>query len=158
LFGVTKGHEACSKRKAIIFSGRLAKAPPHVKMRQRWIQERTMLASILIAVVALLHLYFMYLEMVAWDTPSGRRTFNLTPEFARASKTLAANQGLYNGFLAAGLLWGLLLGDTGFEVKTFFLVCVIVAGVFGAATVSRKILYVQAAPAALALICLVTGV
>ncbi len=116
-----------------------------------------MLASILIAVVALLHLYFMYLEMVAWDTPAGHRAFNLKPDFAAASKTLAANQGLYNGFLAAGLIWGLYLGEAGFQVKVFFLCCVIVAGVFGAATVSRKILYVQAVPAILALACLLAG-
>lgn len=116
-----------------------------------------MLASVLIALVALLHLYFMYLEMFAWDTPAGHKAFNLKPDFATASKTLAANQGLYNGFLAAGLLWGLYLGETGFQVKVFFLGCVIVAGVFGAATVSRKILYVQAVPAILALACLVAG-
>lgn len=116
-----------------------------------------MLASLLIAVVALFHLYFLYLEMVAWDTPLGHKTFNLTPEFARASKVLAANQGLYNGFLAAGLVWGLYLGEAGFQVKMFFLVCVLIAGVFGGLTASRKILYVQAAPAAAALICLILG-
>jgi putative membrane protein len=116
-----------------------------------------MLASILIALVALLHVYFMYLEMFAWDTPTGHKTFNLKPDFAAASKALAANQGLYNGFLAAGLLWGLYLGEAGFQVKVFFLGCIIIAGVFGAATASRKILYIQAAPAALALICLLTG-
>ena len=116
-----------------------------------------MIASILIAVVALLHLYFMYLEMVAWDTPPGRKAFKLNPEFAAASKMLAANQGLYNGFLAAGLIWGLYLGGAGFEVKTFFLVCVVVAGLFGAATVARKILYVQALPAAAALVALWLG-
>lgn len=116
-----------------------------------------MIANILIALVALLHLYFMYLEMVAWDTPAGRKAFNLTPEFATASKVLAANQGLYNGFLAAGLIWGLWLGETGFAVKIFFLICVVVAGLFGAATVSRKILFIQALPAALALIALFAG-
>ena len=116
-----------------------------------------MLASVLIGVVAALHLYFMYLEMVAWDQPLGRKTFGTTAEFAAASKTLAANQGLYNGFLVAGLAWGLYLGDGGYAVKVFFLACVIVAGVFGAATVSRRILYVQALPAALALIALWAG-
>ena len=116
-----------------------------------------MLASILIAVVAVLHLCFMYLEMVAWDQPLGRKVFGTSPEFAAASRALAANQGLYNGFLVAGLVWGLLLGESGFAVKVFFLACVIVAGIFGAATVSRRILYVQAIPAALALICLYAG-
>ena len=113
-----------------------------------------MLANILIAVVALLHLYFLVLEMFLWNTPSGRKAFSLTPEFAEASKVLAANQGLYNGFLAAGLLWGIWLGEAGFAVKVFFLVCVIVAGLFGAATVSRKIAFIQALPAALALAAL----
>jgi putative membrane protein len=116
-----------------------------------------MLANVLIGVVAALHLYFMYLEMVAWDQPLGRKTFGTSAEFAAASKALAANQGLYNGFLVAGLAWGLYLGDGGYAVKVFFLACVIVAGVFGAATVSRRILYVQALPAALALIALWAG-
>jgi putative membrane protein len=116
-----------------------------------------MLANILIGLVALLHLYFMYLEMVAWHQPLGRKTFGTTAEFAAQSKALAANQGLYNGFLVAGLVWGLYLGDAGFAVKVFFLLCVIVAGVFGAATVSRRILFVQALPAALALLALWTG-
>ena len=116
-----------------------------------------MLASVLIGVVAALHLYFMYLEMVVWDQPLGRKTFGTTAEFAAASKALAANQGLYNGFLVAGLAWGLYLGDGGYAVKVFFLAYVIVAGVFGAATVSRRILYVQALPAALALIALWAG-
>jgi putative membrane protein len=116
-----------------------------------------MLANILIGLVALLHLYFMYLEMVAWDRPLGRKTFGTTAEFAVQSKALAANQGLYNSFLVAGLVWGLYLGDAGFAVKVFFLACVIVAGVFGAATVSRRILFVQALPAALALLALWTG-
>jgi putative membrane protein len=116
-----------------------------------------MLASILIAVVALLHLCFMYLEMIAWDQPLGRKVFGTSPEFAAASRALAANQGLYNGFLVAGLVWGLALGEGGFAIKVFFLACVVVAGAFGAATVSRRILYVQALPAALALICLYAG-
>lgn len=116
-----------------------------------------MLSNILIAIVALLHAYFMYLELVAWDTPAGRKAFGLTPEFSAASKALAMNQGLYNGFLVAGLVWGLWLGVGGFGVKVFFLGCVIVAGLFGAATVSRKILYVQAVPAVLALAALLAG-
>lgn len=111
-------------------------------------------ANILVAVVAVLHLYFMALEMFFWSKPLGLRAFGLTAEFAEASKRLAANQGLYNGFLAAGLVWGLCLGDEGFAIKLFFLGCVIVAGVFGAFTVSRKILFVQAAPAAVALVAL----
>jgi putative membrane protein len=114
-----------------------------------------MIANILVALVAALHLYFMYLEMVAWDTPAGRKAFSLTPEFATASKALAANQGLYNGFLAAGLLWGIYLGEAGFQVKAFFLICVIVAGLFGGVTVSRKILFIQALPAMVALVGLV---
>jgi putative membrane protein len=116
-----------------------------------------MLANVLIGVVAVLHLYFMYLEMIAWDQPLGRKTFGTTAEFAAASKAIAANQGLYNGFLVAGLAWGLYLGEGGFAVKVFFLACVIVAGVFGAATVSKRILFVQALPAALALIALWAG-
>jgi putative membrane protein len=106
-------------------------------------------ASILL--VALLHIYFLVLEMFLWDKPLGRKAFNLTPEFATASKSMAANQGLYNGFIAAGLLWGLSLGIAGEQITIFFLGCVIVAGVFGAATVSRKIFYIQALPAIVAL-------
>jgi putative membrane protein len=113
-----------------------------------------MLANVLIGLVALLHVYFLVLEMFFWDKPFGRRTFGLTPEFATASKTLAANQGLYNGFLAAGLAWGICLGTAGTSVKLFFLACVIVAGVFGAITVNRKILFVQAVPAVVALLAL----
>jgi len=111
-------------------------------------------ANILIIVVAALHLYFLVLEMFLWTKPAGRRAFGISAEFAEASKRLAANQGLYNGFLAAGLIWGVSLGDGGFPVKLFFLVCVLVAGVFGALTVSRKILWVQAAPAALGIVLL----
>jgi putative membrane protein len=108
----------------------------------------TTAANILVGLVALLHAYFLVLEMFLWDKPRGMRTFGTTPEYAAASKTLAANQGLYNGFLAAGLIWGLFAGDA---VKVFFLACVIVAGVFGAATVNLRILWVQALPAAIAL-------
>jgi putative membrane protein len=119
--------------------------------------EGGMFANLLTALVALLHVYFMFLEMVAWDKPLGLKTFRLTQEFASASKALAMNQGLYNGFLVAGLVWGLWLGDAGFAIKTFFLGCVIVAGIFGALTVSRKILFVQAVPALLALGALLYG-
>ncbi len=108
------------------------------------------LGNILVALVAILHIGFLVLEMFLWTTPFGMKTFNLTPEFAAASAALAANQGLYNGFLAAGLFWGLWLGAAGTSVKLFFLGCVIVAGVFGAMTASRKILFVQALPALLA--------
>jgi putative membrane protein len=108
-------------------------------------------ATFVIALLAVLHLYFLVLEMFLWDKPAGRRAFGMTPEFSASTKTLAANQGLYNGFLAAGLIWGLWLGTDGFAVKMFFVVCIIVAGLFGAATVGRKILFVQALPAAVAL-------
>ena len=111
----------------------------------------TIAADIAVALVALLHLYFLVLEMFFWDKPLGRRTFGLTPDFAAASKRLAANQGLYNGFLVAGLVWGIWLGAAGGPVKIFFLGCVIVAGIFGALTASRKILWVQALPGAVAL-------
>ena len=109
-------------------------------------------ADILVGLVALLHVYFLVLEMFLWDKPAGLRTFGHTPEAAAASKVLAANQGLYNGFLVVGLAWGLLAADpVAFQVKVFFLGCVIVAGVFGAITASRKILWVQALPGAVAL-------
>lgn len=108
-------------------------------------------ASIAVGLVAALHLYILVLEMFFWKKPLGRRAFGLTREMAEATATLAANQGLYNGFLAAGLVWGLILGPDGFAVRVFFLVCVVIAGIFGAFTASRKILWVQALPAALAL-------
>ena len=117
-----------------------------------------MIATVLIALVALLHAYFLVLEMFLWTKPTGRRVFNNTPEFAEASKVLAANQGLYNGFLVAGLVWGLLQGAAGRPVLFFFLGCVIVAGVYGAATVSKRIFFVQAVPALLALGALLMGV
>ena len=110
-----------------------------------------LLADVLVGLVALLHLWFLVLEMFLWDKPLGLKTFRQTPEAAAASKVLAANQGLYNGFLAAGLLWGLWLRGAGFDIKVFFLACVVVAGLYGAATVGRKILFVQALRAALAL-------
>jgi putative membrane protein len=110
-----------------------------------------MLARVAVAGMAALHVYILVLEMFLWTTPKGLKAFGLTPELARATRTLAANQGLYNGFLAAGLVWGLALGTGGRSVEIFFLVCIIVAGVFGAATASRKILLIQAAPALAAL-------
>jgi putative membrane protein len=112
------------------------------------------IANLTVLLVAVLHVYFLVLEMFFWDKPLGMRAFRLTPEFAKASKTLAANQGLYNGFLSAGLIWGLSLGASGGAIKVFFLACVVVAGVFGAATASRKILWIQASPAVAALILL----
>jgi putative membrane protein len=114
------------------------------------------IANSLVAVVAALHVYFMVLEMFLWTKPLGLKTFRNTPEKAADSAVLAANQGLYNGFLAAGLAWGLLHSAPAFafQIKVFFLLCVIIAGTYGAATVSRRILYVQAVPAAIALILL----
>jgi len=106
-------------------------------------------ASIVIAVVALLHIYFLVLEMFLWDKPAGRRAFGLTAEFAAQSKTLAANQGLYNGFLAAGLIWALAAQRS--DVAMFFLGCVLIAGIYGGFTASRKILLIQALPAAIGL-------
>jgi len=111
----------------------------------------TAAANIAIGFVALLHAYFLVLEMFLWDKPFGMRIFRLTPEFAAASKALAANQGLYNGFLVAGLVWGLALGAAGIHVKLFFLACVVIAGLFGGATVNRNILFVQAVPGIIAL-------
>ena len=111
----------------------------------------SVVANVLVALIGLLHVYILVLEMFLWDKPQGLRAFRNTQEFATASKVLAANQGLYNGFLVAGLAWGIWLGAAGGPVKIFFLGCVIVAGVFGALTASRKILWVQALPGALAL-------
>jgi len=110
-----------------------------------------MIANVLVGLVVLIHLYIVVLEMVLWDKPFGRKVFGNSAEFATASKVLAANQGLYNGFLAAGLIWGLSMGAAGQPVQLFFLGCVIVAGLYGAATASRKILFIQALPAALAM-------
>lgn len=108
-------------------------------------------ADICVALVALLHGCFLVLEMFLWGRPIGRRVFGLTREFAAQSRALAANQGLYNGFLAAGLVWGLVQGIEGQAIKIFFLACVIVAGAYGALTVNLRILWVQALPGALAL-------
>ena len=112
------------------------------------------IANILVGLVAVLHVCFLVLEMFLWDKPFGLRTFGHSREAASKSKVLAMNQGLYNGFLAAGLAWGLLLGADGDAIKFFFLVCVVVAGVFGGLTASRNILLVQALPAAIALVLL----
>ena len=111
----------------------------------------TTAANSIVAIVALIHVYILVLEMFLWEKPAGLRAFRQTKEAARASRVLAANQGLYNGFLAAGLGWGLWLGPSGTGVRIFFLACVLVAGLYGAATASRKILYVQAIPAAIGL-------
>jgi putative membrane protein len=109
-------------------------------------------ADVLAALVAALHCYILVLEMFLWQTPRGRATFGLTPDFARESAPLAANQGLYNGFLAAGLVWSLIASDpVGHGARIFFLACVIVAGLYGAATANRRILLVQALPGAVAL-------
>jgi putative membrane protein len=113
----------------------------------------SVVANILVGLVALIHGYILVLEMFLWTTPRGRAAFGTDAEFAEKSASLAANQGLYNGFLAAGLVWGLIAGGTvGYSAKIFFLSCVIVAGLYGAATVSRRILLIQSVPAALALI------
>ena len=108
-------------------------------------------ANVVVALVGLLHVYILVLEMFLWDKPAGLRAFGQSKQAATATKVLAANQGLYNGFLAAGLFWGLSLGDAGYAVKVFFLLCVLVAGLYGAATASRKIIFVQALPAAIGL-------
>ena len=111
----------------------------------------SIISNSIVFLVALLHVYFLVLEMFLWDKPIGLKVFGQTKEQAFATRVLAANQGLYNGFLAAGLLWGVLLGQSGQGIKVFFLSCVIIAGIFGAVTVSRRILFVQALPAAIGL-------
>jgi len=107
-------------------------------------------AGILVALVAVVHVYIVVLEMFLWKTPRAQKAFGLTPEFAEQTAALAGNQGLYNGFLAAGLFWGLIADDLG--AKVFFLVCVIIAGLYGAATATKKTLLIQTLPAALALL------
>ncbi|MBK9006009.1 MAG: hypothetical protein CNIPEHKO_01277 [Anaerolineales bacterium] len=107
-------------------------------------------ANLLVALVAVLHLGFLALEMFFWDHPFGRKTFKMTPEYSKASASLAANQGLYNGFLAAGLIWGLLDGNA--SVKIFFLACVVIAGIYGGLTTRKTILYIQALPGLIALL------
>ena len=116
-----------------------------------------MIANVLVGLVVLIHLYIVVLEMVLWVKPFGRKVFGNSAEFATASKVLAANQGLYNGFLAAGLIWGLSMGVAGQPVQLFFLGCVIVAGLYGAMTVGIKILFVQTVPAALAVAAILNG-
>ncbi len=112
----------------------------------------------LIFLIALLHIYILVLEMFLWEKPAGLRAFRNTPEKAAATRILAANQGLYNGFLAAGLLWGLWLGVEAFGIKLFFLICIAVAGVFGTLTAARKILYIQTLPAVIAIVLLWLGI
>jgi putative membrane protein len=110
----------------------------------------SLIANILVLIVALLHFGFLALEMFFWNHPVGRKTFKMTSEYSQASASLAANQGLYNGFLAAGLIWGLVTGMA--SIKIFFLICVVIAGLFGGLTAKRSILYMQALPGLLALI------
>ena len=119
-----------------------------------------MIGAILVGLVALLHLWIMALEMLLWETPRARRAFGTTAEFAAATRVLAANQGLYNGFLAAGLIWALIAGlpGEGRMIAHFFLSCVFVAGLYGAATASRRILFIQALPALLALLAVLAGI
>ena len=111
--------------------------------------------NVLVAIVALEHLGFLVLEMFLWNTPVGIRVFDLTPAFAEQSSSLAANQGLYNGFLSAGLIWSLIRGPSGFPQKVFFLSCAVVAGVFGALTVKGSILLIQAAPALITIVLVI---
>jgi putative membrane protein len=116
----------------------------------------TAVATVLVALVALIHVYIVVLEMALWETPRGRAAFGTTPEFAAETRTLAGNQGLYNGFLVAALVLGLVgPAEHRFAFAVFGLSCVVVAGLYGAATVSRRILFVQALPAALALVAVV---
>lgn len=114
----------------------------------------SVVASILVALVALLHVYIMVLEMVLWTGPRGQKAFGVTPEFAASTKALAANQGLYNGFLAAGLIWALVhpVPEFAWQIAMFFLACVAVAGIYGAVTASRKILFIQTVPAVIAML------
>lgn len=107
--------------------------------------------NVVVGLIAIVHVYILVLEMFLWDKPFGLRAFGQSLEAATATKVLAANQGLYNGFLAAGLIWGLTLGSDGRSIKVFFLACVLVAGLYGAMTASRKILYIQAIPALIGL-------
>ena len=114
----------------------------------------SILTTIAISIVIILHILFLVLEMFLWDTPYGRKTFALSEEYAKRSAPLAANQGLYNGFLAAGLLWGL-ISTGGFDALVFFLSCIIIAGIYGAITAKRSILWLQAFPAAIAMALLI---
>ena len=115
----------------------------------------TIVTAMIVLLVALLHVYFLVLEMFLWDKPTGLKVFGQSKEQASSTKVLAANQGLYNGFIAAGLLWGLIQGAQGYDFKVFFLACVVVAGVYGAMTASRKILFVQAVPGLVGLLLVI---
>jgi putative membrane protein len=119
-----------------------------------------MIGAALVALIAVLHLYILVLEMFLWETARARRAFGMSEVFAANTKVMAANQGLYNGFLAAGLIWALLLGlpGAGREEAVFFLSCVLVAGIYGGLTASRRILFVQAVPGALGLAAVLAGV
>ena len=112
----------------------------------------SLIVNIVVGIVALLHIYFLVLEMFLWNKSFGRKTFGLSKEFAEQTAALAANQGLYNGFLAAGLIWSLVTPSLAYPLQVFFLGCIVVAGVYGAITANRKILFVQALPATVALI------
>jgi len=111
----------------------------------------SLIASIFIAAIALLHIYILVLEMFLWEKPAGLRAFGNTREKAALTRVMAANQGLYNGFLAAGLFWGLWLGDAGIPIIIFFLLCIAIAGIYGAYSAARKILFIQTVPAVIAL-------
>jgi putative membrane protein len=117
------------------------------------------LSAVATGLMAALHAYILVLEMFLWNTPRGRKAFKLTADFAEKTKALAANQGLYNGFLAAGLVWGLIHEDPAFaaQIRLFFLGCIVVAGLFGAATASTRILYIQALPAAASILAVLYG-
>ncbi|GLQ92590.1 DUF1304 domain-containing protein [Dyella acidisoli] len=118
----------------------------------------SILASIAVTIIALMHVWFLILEMALWDKPTGRRAFGTTAEYAAQTKVLAANQGLYNGFLAAGLFWGLILGGAeGTHVKLFFLSCILVAGIYGGLTATRKVLWIQGLPAAIGIALVLAG-
>ena len=117
-----------------------------------------LLAELLVLLVGLLHVYILVLEMFLWTKPYGRRVFRLSPEHAAITRVLAANQGLYNGFLAAGLFWGLYLGASGQAVQLFFMLCVAAAGIFGGLTASRRILMIQGLPAILGAIFLILSI
>ncbi len=125
---------------------------PRLKLILYRIVFMQILAICFTVLVILLHIYFLILEMFLWDKPLGRKAFGLTQEFATQTKAMAANQGLYNGFLAAGLVWGLSLGENGRSLTIFFLGCVIIAGIYGGLTVSKKIIVIQALPALIALV------
>lgn len=117
-----------------------------------------MIATILIALAAAIHAYFLVLEMFRWEAPRTRKVFGTTPEFAAESRVLAANQGLYNGFLSAGLIYGLLLGPAGIAMTVFLLLCIVIAGIYGGLTVTRAAFVAQTIPASLALVAVWAGI